>query len=368
MGKNTRNTNRGSAANKTIKTASVEPPPTQEPLPSESPAQTASSISDDSASHHSHTTTATMVDLQTPIDSKAIISPEIKALSELLGTMKLTLGALGSTVHIIGKQTEKVAALAPAIKASEEIDHLRVKLDQQMAIHKEEITKLRAELTARVKEAIRTHLREQASMAVKDAVARKVSSKVADLLATHVSEDLRDQVKAHRRQLLDIQTNMHNSEARRHNSSLRSSADTLRPLVRPLSASQLLGPPLDTPLSSLTTAVEPPTPSLNFPKSLGEVYTLSTEDARNLLKEYGINLPNSPKNNGTPTTGQISPDCSPSSAASSATMVDWREASREEIINTFMAHIGVRSTSITARSDLCELVPGGEKVGVIYYR
>ena len=30
-------------------------------------------------------------------------------------------------------------------------------------------------------------------------------------LATHVSEDLRDQVKAHRRQLLDIQTNMHNS-------------------------------------------------------------------------------------------------------------------------------------------------------------
>jgi hypothetical protein len=116
---------RGNTASKNpIKTATVEPPPLPDPMPSaspESPAPTVSSIFDDSASQHTHTTMATMVDLQTPIDGKAIISPEIKALSELLGTMKLTLSALGSTFNIIGKQTEKVAALAPAIKASEEV-------------------------------------------------------------------------------------------------------------------------------------------------------------------------------------------------------------------------------------------------------
>ncbi|EEB96392.1 hypothetical protein MPER_04482 [Moniliophthora perniciosa FA553] len=82
------------------------------PDPTTSPAQTVSSIFDDTASHHSHTTTATMIE---PIEGKTVISPEIKALGELLGTMKLTVSALGSTFAIIGKQTEKVAALEPKI-------------------------------------------------------------------------------------------------------------------------------------------------------------------------------------------------------------------------------------------------------------
>ncbi|ESK93625.1 hypothetical protein Moror_1523 [Moniliophthora roreri MCA 2997] len=311
--------------------ATTEPSPD----PTTSPAQTVSTIFDDTASHHSHITVATMIE---PFEGKTIISPEIKALGELLGTMKLTVSTLGSTFAIIGKQTEKVAALAPAIKASEEIDVLREKLAHQMATHKEEIIKLRAELKARVKEAIRNELREQALMAVKDAVGRKVSTKVADLLLARVPEDLKEN---HHRQLLEISTNIYNTEARRFNSSLQSSTDTLRPLRRPLSSPGQLAENqvLD---ATPATAVEiiPPTPSANFPKSLGELYTLSIDDAKELLREYGIKIPDSPKMGLTPTRTQVSPLISPSSAA---TLVDVGEASREQIINMFMAHIGVRA-------------------------
>ena len=56
----------------------------------------------------------------TPLDGNQI-SPEMRAVAGLLSTMKSTVTALGKTVRLVGKQTEEIAVLAPAIKATEEV-------------------------------------------------------------------------------------------------------------------------------------------------------------------------------------------------------------------------------------------------------
>lgn len=50
-----------------------------------------------------------------------IASPDLIALAELFAAMKRTLTTLGTTFDSLGKQTEKMASLAPVVKAAEQV-------------------------------------------------------------------------------------------------------------------------------------------------------------------------------------------------------------------------------------------------------
>lgn len=156
-------------------------------------------------------------------------------------------------------------------------------------------------------------------------------------------------------------------EARRYNACLRQSSSTaqIRPLLRPLptpeqsptiivtedsalnspvSAFHSIRAPAPTPIRRSTSHsfkgtpnldTVPPTPSPLFPRDLKTLFKLGAEDARTLLRQYGLvssaASPITPKPRGHENEG---------TSGSSDDAID--DACHVEVMNTFMAHIGVR--------------------------
>lgn len=95
--------------------SAVDPPssalPKDEPLTPKSP----------EAPPKSPTSAVTAFTSQTILARNAATAKDVEAVNELLGTMKLTLGALGATFDTLGEQTMKVAELGPAIDANHQV-------------------------------------------------------------------------------------------------------------------------------------------------------------------------------------------------------------------------------------------------------
>lgn len=166
-----------------------------------------------------------------------------------------------------------------------------------------------------------------------------------------VPASLRQEITSHKRQVLQIQTTLHNSyvilyhtylarahilpkisEARRHNALLhiQDGSEVLRPLRRPFERSpsaNMMPTPSTTPDSSPASLVssleslEPPTPSPFFPRDVAHLIDLSPTEARKLVSDYGLDTEKPPR------VG------SPNSA--------FHE--KNSNLNRFLAHIGVRT-------------------------
>ncbi|GLB37396.1 hypothetical protein LshimejAT787_0404470 [Lyophyllum shimeji] len=307
---------------------------------------------------------------------------DLVAIAELFSTLKRTVSTLHATFDRLGTQTEKMACLAPAIKADQQIQDVRARLEDQIRRHERLIDKLRLLLEDAIKETVVEQLKSRIYPMIQESVAKEVQQRVERELETQVPAELREQVQAHQREIIEVQTNLHNSEARRHNASLRSPSMTtepLRPLLRPLpsalqSPAYILKRPFTasnslaaTPMTafpgvSLTTPtvlpaastrlvvppgsnqmfeLVPPTPSPLFPRDLKSLFALGPDAARSLLHDYGLYNPSSavpspntekPRMRAVPDTGLNTPEDSPTFENC---------ASREQDINKFMAHIGV---------------------------
>jgi hypothetical protein len=62
-------------------------------------------------------------DLKTnSLELSVVMTPELCAVGELVAAMKRVVGVLGTTFDSLGEQTERVATLAPALKASEQVE------------------------------------------------------------------------------------------------------------------------------------------------------------------------------------------------------------------------------------------------------
>lgn len=173
-------------------------------------------------------------------------------------------------------------------------------------------------------------------------------------LLKQVPASLGQEITSHKRQVLQIQTTLHNSyvilyhasitwthicsntsEARRHNALLhiQDGSELLRPLRRPFeqaSPASLLPTPNSSPKSSPASALEslePPTPSPFFPIDVAHLIDLSPTEARKLVTDYGLDLEKPPRAGG------------PDSA--------FHE--KNSNLNRFLAHIGVRTTDLADR-------------------
>ncbi|KAF8178563.1 hypothetical protein K438DRAFT_1977800 [Mycena galopus ATCC 62051] len=286
-----------------------------------------------------------------------VLTPELLAVGELVAAMKRVVGVLGTTFDSLGEQTERVATLAPALKAAEHINKIRAELAQ--VISESEVQAV--EVQHLLEKAVKQTLSDEVKAHIAARVAREVKDRV-----THqarylpvIPEHLRQQIKSHKRQILEVQRSLHNSEARQHNSALGGEALTteLRPLLRPLpSAEQSPMPrsmpptPLPLPISREASIHEAaPTPSPLFPRDLKALFALRSEEAETLVKEYGL--------------GEHAPPVTPIVAP--AAEADFRERN----LNRFMAHIGVSRRRVpNARlPQLHVVIPGSGKVAVNAY-
>ncbi|KAJ6558427.1 hypothetical protein DFH09DRAFT_1162770 [Mycena vulgaris] len=309
------------------------------------------------------------------MEPSVVLTPELLAVGELVSAMKRVVGVLGTTFDSLGEQSARVASLAPALKASEQVRVAKLpnssqqtsckikKLQAQIAlqIHEHEMRMLNMQL--QLDEAVKQTLSEELKAHIHDTVAREVRDRVARELNAKIPENLRQQIKTHKRQILEVQRSLHNSEARQHNSALGPAAlaDKLRPLLRPLPSAEQspsTAKPWSVPLTPLPLPVPvpsggddtAPTASPLFPRDLKALFALKSEEAQTLVKEYGL--------------GEQAPPITPI-VAGTANEPD----SRERNLNKFMAHIGVSRRRVpNARlPQLHVVIPGGTEFSVTTY-
>ncbi|THU85035.1 hypothetical protein K435DRAFT_783486 [Dendrothele bispora CBS 962.96] len=251
-------------------------------------------------------------------------------------------------MSVLGRQTEKVAVLAPAIKANNELARLREILEMRTKEQTEEIANIQERLEEEVKEAIKGKLRDQAMEMLREAVSDKVHERVQNQLNSKIPQELRHQVKSHRRQVLEIKTNIHNINARSFNSSLRSTTDALRPLLRPLPSAEQSPAPSGATSGSDPTPTDPapaPTPSDSFPATLGDLWSLSADQARQLVVDYGLS------SSVVASPSSTSPGKKPASSSTAS-------GEREDDINKLMYYIGVRPFQAPTRPNISVAIPG----------
>ncbi|KAJ3514789.1 hypothetical protein NLJ89_g2168 [Agrocybe chaxingu] len=308
------------------------------------------------------------------ISADDIASKDIMAVAELFATMKKTLIYMTSAFERLGSQTEKMMSFSLDVHSAEQLKRLRRVLQAQIARQQAEVDVLKATLQTKIKSAveekIRTHVREVVQHSLKEVVAGKVQSQ----LEVQIPEDLRQKALLHQRQIFEVRTALHNSEARRYNALQTDRSARLRPLLRPLptpeqspviaisrSSSQgnssLPTPatafprvPAPTPIkrtfsNPFRTDIGPPTASTLFPQDLRALFSLGPEATRRLLREYGLvsaastpAVETPPKHRGLPSVEEEAAIGSDSDHGSGGE--NDQEAHAADM-NKFMAHIGV---------------------------
>ncbi|KAI0918910.1 hypothetical protein AcV5_001968 [Taiwanofungus camphoratus] len=292
-------------------------------------------------------------------DTTAPYGPDLQAVNELLGTMKLTLSTLGVTFDTLSDQTVKLAALGPAISAIHQVDIVRKQLADQQQQQEERMQGVKRLLSEELKTHLRNHLTSQMNSIVKEVVQREVENRVRQQLTVQIPESLRKEVLEYKRQILEVKTSLHNSEARRHNALIRSTAldEPLRPLLRPLSRDSspcspsstrkqgASSPKLsDTTFSSHSATaalhydLHSATPSPLFPRDIANMLRLEPDTVRTLMKEYGLMGSGASQskvvNSGSQQLNSEKRD------KTNQLLIDG-EGSREENVNRFMSFIGV---------------------------
>jgi len=278
---------------------------------------------------------------------------DLLAVNELLSTMKSTLSALGKTFETLGEQTTKVAELGPAMEATHQVVLIRSQLTAQYARQDVRMQEVKTLLRDVLKEQLAETLRTRVHLLIQEKVEERVKENVRDQLHNQIPSNLRQEITHHKRQILQVQTSLHNSEARRHNALLSSTAafsEPLRPLHRPYptqSPSSMPSMSLTTPVSQTRTIVpspnmssahtettmlpeeiEPPTPSPLFPRNIADLFAMSPDNARMLVADYGL-----VKDEGD------TPGASPANQNTSESPADTQDMHLN--LNRFMAHIGV---------------------------
>ncbi|KAJ7129020.1 hypothetical protein C8R43DRAFT_691146 [Mycena crocata] len=257
------------------------------------------------------------------LELSVVLTPELLAVGELVAAMKRVVGVLGTTFDSLGEQTERVASLAPALKASEMLKKLRAEIATQ--VRDQELRAL--EIKALLEDAVKQTLSEEIKNHICATVEREVKERVAQELNAQIPDNLRRKVVSHKRQILEVQRSLHNSEARQHNSGLGPAAltDELRPLLRPLPSAEQspstakFGLPTPVPISVVDDSCTA-TASPLFPRDLKALFALKSEEAQTLVMEYGL------AEQATPVTPVVA---------------EGEADSRERNLNKFMAHIGV---------------------------
>ncbi|KAK0195180.1 hypothetical protein F5146DRAFT_274844 [Armillaria mellea] len=224
---------------------------------------------------------------------KAAIPPNIEAVAQLMRGLREVNQQLKGMYENIETHTVRSASLGPIIKAGEEIATLKSHLAKQIADHNAELADVCEELENRVKKRLEGRLREYVTKEVHNSVAETIEKRVKQELEKQIPQSLCNQTNEHARQMAEVKIHLHNSEARRINATL-TRREKLRPLMPPHGTSP---PPL-------------------FPTNIDACLAMSGKDVQQLMKVYELDK-----------ASPVSPGVT----------------SKEDNINKFLDHIGVRT-------------------------
>ncbi|EAU91474.2 hypothetical protein CC1G_01963 [Coprinopsis cinerea okayama7 len=252
------------------------------------------------------------------LNATAIVSPDLLALANFQASIKQALANLSTTIGELEEQSSRMQELGVDIKVHEQIDLLRVEVEKQIARQKADLETVEQTLAVKVKAALTELIKERMRESVRETISKLVQDKVHGELMAQIPGELREKLIAHHRQIEEVKSSIHNSEARRYNASLQSASleVPLRPLLRPLPTPEQspypnlatsVPAPAPTPIRRSTSAFSgmcgpisrsqsyqhnnhsvAPTPSALFPKDLKSLFALGPDATKILLKEYGL--------------------------------------------------------------------------------
>ncbi|KAG6837836.1 hypothetical protein H0H93_016204 [Arthromyces matolae] len=353
----------------------------------------------------SHQSTASETSPSSPDMDASLNQTDVFAIAGLLTSMRQAISTLQTTFDTLDVQTRNLAHLAPEIQADNQVKDAQRKLQEQINRHESKMQEIHVLLKQAVCDRLLQTLKDQVYEAISDTIENHIHGRVQmEVLAKQFPERLR-QVVDHAREILQSQTIVLNSDARRHNSTLCSpSMDTepLRPLLRPLpsalqSPSYTLQRPFTTnnsvtpsptnpnsavprqaSLSSIHGVVcppgsrnvfelVPPTPSPLFPRDMRSLFGLKQDTAKQLLSDYALDIPTSAMQSPFPKmTRAVHTDATGLGTSESSSAVD-ESGSREEDINKFMKHIGIKNALSYATRPLWDEADGPKTVIPHYY-
>ncbi|KAJ6491757.1 hypothetical protein C8R47DRAFT_1121678 [Mycena vitilis] len=185
----------------------------------------------------------------------------------LIQHVKVALGALDDTLGELHGQTMQIALLGGEPQITQDVENLRKQLLDNDKRHQEGMQEIKLVLDHVLQCEVVELLKKQ----VDDDIAREIDQLVADQVALclkdHIPQELQDEVATQQRILEEIRRDLHNSENRRSNATLRSDHgdDSLQVIYK----------------------ADGSVPAL-FPSNLQALFDMDATTSRRLMMEYGM--------------------------------------------------------------------------------
>ncbi|KAF8526065.1 hypothetical protein BU17DRAFT_83579 [Hysterangium stoloniferum] len=208
---------------------------------------------------------------RTPRPPRTPITPypgaDTAAVKELLVMMKSTLGTLGATFETLGEQSNRIQEMGPSVDSAHQLASLRRQIRHQDKKQDARVMEVKYMIKDVLKDHIANDMRAQIEEQIRAEIALQVKQEVAAQIVEHLPVSLHEQAEQSKRQLVDVKQSLVNSEARRHNSTLRASN-------------------LDDPLSQV---LKPDgTQSEFFPTDLRTLFAYDAANAQKLVHDFGL--------------------------------------------------------------------------------
>ncbi|KIY63607.1 hypothetical protein CYLTODRAFT_425944, partial [Cylindrobasidium torrendii FP15055 ss-10] len=139
---------------------------------------------------------------------------------------------LASALGRLEIQASRLSSSKAALEAQKRVQSLRELVREQSQKHEEAITREEHALEAAVLEALKGRLRDEALKNAREKVNERVQDRIQRALKDHIPETMTVDALQHEEDMVSLDVQLHNTEARRVNEILKKN-DRLRPLLRP---------------------------------------------------------------------------------------------------------------------------------------
>jgi len=152
---------------------------------------------------------------------------------DVLHQMRSSLDALDATFLNLNDQTQSVAALQ-IVDPGLQRQNLEMEMQEQDKRQGEKISEIKDLIQRVVANQVAEQIKKMFANEIESLVQREVELRVSQQMAKHIPAGLQNQVDEQKRQLIEVDRNLHNGEARRVNALIKSSNlnEGLRPLLR----------------------------------------------------------------------------------------------------------------------------------------
>ncbi|KAI0753511.1 hypothetical protein C8Q80DRAFT_516914 [Daedaleopsis nitida] len=207
--------------------------------------------------------------LSTPDTPMTVTSdPQVTAAAEAIETIKGSLGTLGKVIGIMGEETVKMIQVGGEAEIACQIESIRCAMVDNGKKQEEQISELQDLLHEVLEKDVMEHMTKLIQAGLLEEIDALVAEHVELLLPEYIPQNIQEELRGYKSQLQGLERALHNSESRRANATLEKLHEGVATLL-----------------------TDQDKVSQNFPRTLGEMISVSAETAASLMKEYGLGEP-----------------------------------------------------------------------------